>query len=208
MKTKLYSFRLVRFLLAIAICLPVCGSNVFAQTVESYVVLDNAAGTLTFKHDANKPAGAFSLNDGETFPAWYDGGYDGDGNEYNKNNIKKVVFDTSFANARPTNCYAWFYMCRDLTIIEGLEYFNTEKVTDMTGMFDGCSSLTSLDVSNFKTQNVTSMWAMFHTCSSLTSIDVSKFNTEKVTNMRGMFSCCIYNHRTTKTNQKYPSVNL
>lgn len=190
MKTKLYSFRLVRFLLAIAICLPVCGSNVFAQTVESYVVLDNAAGTLTFKHDANKPAGAFSLNEGETFPAWYDGGYDGDGNEYNKNNIKKVVFDASFANARPTNCYAWFYMCRDLTIIEGLEYLNTEKVTDMTGMFDGCSSLTSLDVSNFNTQNVTSMWAMFHTCSSLTSLDVSKFNTEKVTNMRGMFGNC------------------
>ena len=190
MKTKFYSFRLVRFLLAIAICLPVCGSNVFAQTVESYVVLDNAAGTLTFKHDANKPAGAFSLNEGETFPAWYDGGYDGDGNEYNKNNIKKVVFDASFANARPTNCYAWFYMCRDLTIIEGLEYLNTEKVMDMTGMFDGCSSLTSLDVSNFKTQNVTSMWAMFHTCSSLTSLDVSKFNTEKVTNMRGMFGRC------------------
>ena len=190
MKTKFYSFRLVRFLLAIAICLPVWGSNVFAQTVESYVVLDNAAGTLTFKHDANKPAGAFSLNEGETFPAWYDGGYDGDGNEYNKNNIKKVVFDASFANARPTNCYAWFYMCRDLTIIEGLEYLNTEKVTDMTGMFDGCSSLTSLDVSNFNTQNVTSMWAMFHTCSSLTSLDVSKFNTDKVTNMRGMFGRC------------------
>lgn len=90
MKTKLYSFRFVRFLLAIAICLPVCGSNVFAQTVESYVVLDNAAGTLTFKHDASKPAGAFSLNEGETYPAWYDGDYDGDGNEYNKNNIKKL----------------------------------------------------------------------------------------------------------------------
>lgn len=190
MKTKLYSFRLVRFLLAIAICLPVWGSNVFAQTVESYVVLDNAAGTLTFKHDANKPAGAFSLNEGETFPAWYDGGYDGDDNEYNKNNIKKVVFDASFANVRPTNCYAWFYMCRDLTIIEGLEYLNTEKVTDMTGMFSGCTSLTSLDVSKFDTQNVTSMWAMFNTCSSLTSIDVSKFNTDKVTNMRGMFGGC------------------
>ena len=108
MKTKFYP-RIVRFLLAIAICLPVWGSNVFAQTVESYVVLDNAAGTLIFKHDAHKPAGAFSLNEGETFPAWYDGGYDGDGNEYNKNNIKKVVFDASFANARPTNCYAWFY---------------------------------------------------------------------------------------------------
>ena len=255
MKTKFYP-RIVRFLFAIAICLPVWGSNVFAQTVESYVVLDNAAGTLTFKHDANKPAGAFSLNEGETYPAWYDG----DGTDYNKNNIQKVIFDPSFANARPTSCYAWFFASKDLTTIEGLEYFNTEKVTsmramfsscisltsldvskfntqnvtsmgamfancnsltsldvskfntqnvtDMYAMFYGCNSLTSLDVSKFDTQNVTNMWAMFHTCSSLTSIDVSKFNTEKVTNMGFMFSGCIYNHRTTKTNQKYPSVNL
>lgn len=190
MKTKLYSFRLVRFLLAIAICLLVCGSNVFAQTVESYVVLDNAAGTLTFKHDASKPAGAFSLNEGENYPAWYDGDYDGDGNEYNKNNIKKVVFDASFANARPTNCYSWFFGCKDLTTIEGIGYLNTENVTSMRAMFSGCSSLTSLDVSNFKTQNVTSMRAMFSRCSSLTSLDVSKFNTDKVTNMSGMFGRC------------------
>ena len=229
MKTKFYP-RIVRFLFAIAICLPVWGSNVFAQTVESYVVLDNAAGTLTFKHDANKPAGAFSLNEGETDPAWYDG----DGTEFNKNNIQKVIFDPSFANARPTNCYAWFFGNKDLTIIEGLEYLNTEKVTSMRAMFSSCISLTSLDVSKFNTQNVTSMRAMFHGCSSLTSLDVSKFNTEKVTNMRGMFGrcsnltslnvsnfntanvtdmlamflMCIYNHRTTKTNQKYPSVNL
>ena len=230
MKTKLYSFRLVRFLLAIVICLPVWGSNVFAQTVESYVVLDNAAGTLTFKHDAHKPAGAFSLNEGETNPAWYDG----DGTEDNKNNIQKVIFDPSFANARPTNCYSWFFGCKDLTTIEGIGYLNTENVTSMRAMFSGCSSLTSLDVSNFKTQNVTSMRAMFSRCSSLTSLDVSKFNTQNVTSMRIMFAgCnnltslnlsnfntqnvedmlamfwnCIYNHRTTKTNQKYPSVNL
>lgn len=78
------------------ISLPVWGSNAFAQTAESYVVLDNAAGTLTFKHDANKPAGAFSLNEDLTYPAWYAG----DGDEDKKNNIKKVIFDSSFANAR------------------------------------------------------------------------------------------------------------
>ena len=190
MKTKFYSFRLVRFLLAIVICLPVCGSNVFAQTVESYVVLDNAAGTLAFKHDANKPAGAFSLNEGEAYPAWYDGDYDGDGNEYNKNNIKKVVFDASFANARPTTCYSWFFGCKDLTTIEGIGYLNTENVTSMRAMFCGCSSLTSLDVSNFKTSNVTDMGYMFATCSALISLDLSNFNTENVTDMGLMFSGC------------------
>ena len=160
----------------------------FAQTAESYVVLDNAAGTLTFKHDANKPAGAFSLNEGELYPAWY--AMAGDHTGYNENNIKKVVFDSSFANARPTNCCFWFVGCKDLTVIEGLEYLNTEKVTSMRSMFASCTNLTSLDVSKFRTQNVTDMYYMFGDCSSLTSLDVSKFDTRNVTDMAYMFGSC------------------
>ena len=42
-------------------------------------------------------------------------------------------------------------------------------------------------------------------CSSLTGIDIPN----SVTNIYNcVFADCIYNHRTTKTNQKYPSVNL
>ena len=160
----------------------------FAQTAESYVVLDNAAGTLTFKHDANKPAGAFSLNEGELYPAWY--AMAGDHTGYNENNIKKVVFDSSFANARPTNCCFWFVGCKDLIVIEGLEYLNTEKVTSMRSMFASCTNLTSLDVSKFRTQNVTDMYYMFGDCSSLTSLDVSKFDTRNVTDMDYMFNNC------------------
>ena len=188
MKTKLFPppKKIARLLLVIMICLPVWGSNAFAQTAESYVVLDNAAGTLTFKHDANKPAGAFSLNEGLTYPAWYAG----DGDEDKKNNIKKVIFDSSFANARPTNCSFWFFECKDLTVIEGLEYLNTENVTSMSAMFAGCTNLTSLDVSKFRTQNVTDMYGMFAGCNSLTSLDVSKFNTQNVTCMLSMFTGC------------------
>lgn len=188
MKTKLLPPPIARLLLVIIICLPVCGSNMFAQTAESYVVLDNAAGTLTFKHDANKPAGAFSLNEGELYPAWY--AMAGDHTGYNENNIKKVVFDSSFANARPTNCCFWFVGCKDLTVIEGLEYLNTEKVTSMRSMFASCTNLTSLDVSKFRTQNVTDMYYMFGDCSSLTSLDVSKFDTRNVTDMDYMFNNC------------------
>ena len=188
MKTKLLPPPIARLLLVIIICLPVLGSNMFAQTAESYVVLDNAAGTLTFKHDANKPAGAFSLNEGELYPAWY--AMAGDHTGYNENNIKKVVFDSSFANARPTNCCFWFVGCKDLTVIEGLEYLNTEKVTSMRSMFASCTNLTSLDVSKFRTQNVTDMYYMFGDCSSLTSLDVSKFDTRNVTDMDYMFNNC------------------
>ena len=160
----------------------------FAQTAESYVVLDNAAGTLTFKHDANKPAGAFSLNEGELYPAWY--AMAGDDTGYNENNIKKVVFDSSFANARPTNCCFWFVGCKDLIVIEGLEYLITENVTSMRSMFAACTSLTSLDVSKFRTQNVTDMYYMFGDCSNLTSLNVSNFNTANVTDMDYMFNNC------------------
>ena len=188
MKTKLLPPPIARLLLVIIICLPVLGSNVFAQTAESYVVLDNAAGTLTFKHDANKPAGAFSLDEGGLYPAWY--AMAGDHTGYNENNIKKVVFDSSFANARPTNCCFWFVGCKDLIVIEGLEYLNTEKVTSMRSMFASCTNLTSLDVSKFRTQNVTDMFYMFGDCSNLTSLNVSNFNTANVTDMDYMFNNC------------------
>ena len=110
--------------------------------------------------------------------------------EWQKEDISKVVFDTSFAHARPRTTRNWFYNCRSLNTIEGLEWLNTEKVTDMWGMFSDCSSLTSLDMSGFNTEKVTTMYIMFSGCSSLTSLDLGGFNTENVTDMRWMFSGC------------------
>ena len=185
MKTKLLH-PIARLLLAILMCLPICGSHAFAQEAESYAVFDEATNTLTFKHDTNKPAGAFALNEGDNAPGWYKP----DGNGDNTNIIKKVVFDASFANARPTSCYNWFYGCTDLTNIEGIENLNTENVTDMSGMFYGCPALTTLDVSKFDTKNVTNMSNMFHWCFVLTTLDVSNFDTQNVTNMSSMFYGC------------------
>ena len=149
MKTKLLH-PIARLLLAILMCLPICGSHAFAQEAESYAVFDEATNTLTFKHDTNKPAGAFALNEGKNAPGWYKSNDDGS----NANIIKKVVFDASFANARPTNCHLWFYGCKNLTTIEGIEYLNTENVTSMSLMFSGCSALTTLNLSNFDTQSI------------------------------------------------------
>ena len=185
MKTKL-SHPIARLLLAILMCLPICGSHAFSQEAESYAVFDEATNTLTFKHDTKKPYGAFALNEDYNTPGWYKPNDDGS----NANIIKKVVFDASFANARPTSCYEWFFGCTDLTTIEGIEYLNTENVTDMSGMFYGCYALTTLDVSNFDTKNVTNMNNMFHWCLALTTLDVSNFDTKNVTNMRGMFYNC------------------
>ena len=185
MKTKLLH-PIARLLLAILMCLPICGSHAFAQEAESYAVFDEATNTLTFKHDTNKPAGAFALNEGDNAPGWYKP----DGNRDNANIIKKVVFDASFANARPTSCYEWFYRCGSLTDIEGIEHLNTENVTNMSLMFSNCWELTTLDVSKFDTKNVTDMSHMFHRCFVLTTLDVSKFDTKNVTDMSGMFWGC------------------
>ena len=54
-------------------------------------------------------------------------------------------------------------------------------------MFYGCSSLTSLDLSNFNTSNVIDMNNMFYGCSSLTSLDLSNFDTSNVLFMNYMF---------------------
>ena len=43
----------------------------------------------------------------------------------------------------------------------------------MSYMFAVCSSLNSIDLSNFNTNNVTDMSDMFHGCSSLNSINLS-----------------------------------
>ena len=185
MKTKLLH-PIARLLLAILMCLPICGSHAFSQEAESYTVFDEATNTLTFKHDTKKPAGAFALNEGDNAPGWYKPNNDGS----NANIIKKVVFDASFANARPTNCHLWFYGCKNLTTIEGIEYLNTENVTSMSLMFSGCSALTTLNLSNFDTQSVTNMTGMFSDCRALTTLDVSNFNTQNVTDMSFMFFNC------------------
>lgn len=74
-----------------------------------------------------------------------------------------------------------------LKSIEGLNLWNTQKVTNMNTMFYNTSSLTSIDLSTFDTTNVTDMSAMFAGASSLKTIDVSTFNTSNVKSMASMF---------------------
>ena len=188
MNTKLLSPLVTRFLLVIMLCLPVWGSQVSAQTPESYAVLDETTGTLTFRHDAKKPAGAYPLNSPEELPGWFAEGEDED--IVNKNHIEKVVFDASFADARPTSCRCWFLGCTELKTIEGIEYLNTENVVTMKSMFANCKNLTALDVSKFNTKNVTDMQNMFYQCNNLTTLNVSNFDTKNVTDMGWMFYGC------------------
>ena len=79
-----------------------------------------------------------------------------------------------------------FNGCQSLTSIN-LNGVDTSSVTSMSGMFINCQQLASLDLSNFNTSASTSMKNMFANCKSLTSLDLSNFNTSGVTTMEAMF---------------------
>ena len=157
-----------------------CGTNGYFTPVFEYAEFDKGTGTLTFRRGLSKPKVAYALNLEASDPGWLT----------HKDEIKEVVFDASFADARPTSCYKWFWYCTNLATIEGIENLNTENVTNMGVMFCGCQKLSSLDLTNFNTGNVTNMTGMFGYCNGLTSLDLTSFNTANVTDMGEMFVDC------------------
>ena len=98
----------------------------------------------------------------------------------------KVIGDRAFA------------LCDSLTSINIPNSVTTIGDT----AFTSCESLTNINIPN----SVTTIGkGAFGYCDSLTDINIPN----SVTTIENRASYhCIYNHRTTKTNQKYPSVNL
>ena len=179
-------FALFGFLLATPL-------SVQAQTREAYVSQSADKTTLTFYYDALRAtrtgttwgiAETKSVIFDGTFPGWAGTSLEVD------TTTTRVVFDASFRDFRPTTTAKWFYDCKALKQIEGMEYLNTSEVKDMSKMFYGCSVLTSIDLKHFNTQNVTNMKGMFRRCSALTSLDLQHFNTQNVTEMSLMFDDC------------------
>ena len=75
-------------------------------------------------------------------------------------------------------------------VIQG-NLLNVTNITSMNSMFSGCSSLTSLDTTQWNTSKVTDLSSMFNGCSSLTEIKgIENWNTNKVVDMFRMFEGC------------------
>ena len=149
----------------------------------TYALLTPDKTTLTFycdyqRHVREEPI--YDLNDNSTSPTWLS----------EKDNITKVVFDPSFADARPITTRYWFNNMSNLSTIEGLDYLNTSEVTSMYSMFSGCSKLDSLDLSTFDTSQTTSMTGMFNNCTYLKYLNLSGFDLSSATSIRLMFQNC------------------
>jgi len=106
-----------------------------------------------------------------------------------KDECVKVIIDSSFKNALITTCYRWFYKFQNLKSVEGLANLPS-TITDMTSMFYGCTSLTSLDLKGVNLSNVAKMYSMFEGCTSLTSLDFKGASLSSVTDMGSMFRGC------------------
>lgn len=153
-----------------------------------FVEWNTTTNNLTFKY-GNKPAdvaGEYSCFDinGQTegHPEWSE--------IFKKPEVTTVVFDESFKYFYSTSCREWFSTGYYLKNIEGLEYLNTNEVTDMSQMFKACYSLPNIDLTHFNTDKVTEMDQMFYACWSLTTLDLSEFNTSSVATMYQMFMSC------------------
>lgn len=153
-----------------------------------FVEWNTTTNNLIFKY-GNKPAdvpGEYSCFDinGQTegHPEWSE--------IFKKPEVTTAVFDESFKYFYPTSCREWFSTGYYLKNIEGLEYLNTNEVTDMSQMFKACYSLPNIDLTHFNTDKVTEMDQMFYACWSLTTLDLSEFNTSSVATMYQMFMSC------------------
>lgn len=94
-------------------------------------------------------------------------------------------------NTNAMNSY--FYQCRKLTEIVGLDTWDFTGLykLDISGMFDSCLSLTSIDVTGWNMSGITSFSGMFKNCSSLASIiGIENWDTSNVTNISDMFNGC------------------
>ena len=82
-----------------------------------------------------------------------------------------------------------FNRCSSLTNID-LTNLNTNDVINMSYMFSNCSSLTSINLSNLYNNKIKDISYIFNGCSSLTNVNLSNFNTNNVSNMSYMFNGC------------------
>ena len=68
-----------------------------------------------------------------------------------------------------------------------IKYIFKNKIKKANHLFEGCSSLTNIDLSNFISNDIIDISYMFDGCFSLKNINLSNFNTNNVKNMSYVF---------------------
>ena len=116
-------------------------------------------------------------------------GLDVVGSSILRGNSKLSELDTSNWTFSSSNTERIFEGCSSLTRLD-LRNIEMDNVTFALNMFSGCSSLQSLDTSKWNLGNLSNGNSMFYGCSSLQSLDTSKWNLGNLSNGNNMFSGC------------------
>ena len=172
--------------------------------------------TTNFPTHTYTTAGTYDITVSGTCPAW---GYIGSNTVSTTSNSDYYTYTQYLTKVKQFGelnaQYYGFSQCTNLTSVKGATTNSTSNVTTMANMFNYCSRLTELDLTNFdtskvtdmnymffkvraqeidlssfNTSNVKNMSYMFGQCGFLTNINLSGFNTSKVTNMSAMFKGC------------------
>ena len=148
-----------------------------------YLVVDGTTATLKYGDKGENPY----FKDGFV-PLWKTSTDD----KLDIKGFTTITVDASCQNlTNLTSLPPVFQNFTALTVINNLENINTTSITRMAGLFYGCSSLQTLDLSDWNTASVTNMMNMFKGCLSLETIYVGEgWSTEKVTTSLNMFTGC------------------
>ena len=129
-----------------------------------------------------------NIDDVEYYQLKLDKDLDNDFYSFENNTFINLIFK-DIDTSKVTNMSWMFNDCSSLTSLD-LSGWDTSNVTNMMAMFRSCCALTSLDLSGWDISNVIDMKIMFNDCSSLTSLDLSGWDISNVTNMSTMFKSC------------------
>lgn len=125
-------------------------------------------------------------------------------------NLTSLSINSNLNSANVKTMSYMFYNCKALTSIP-VTSLNTQSVTDMSHMFEGCevwkASFGEYSPWNWDTGNVTTMEAMFKGCKKISSLNLSNWNTSNVTTMYRMFYECEGIKESSSTN-RYALLNV
>ena len=186
---------LLMIALALAIFLGTMPMSAFAESnsgsadngkanTAAYAVFDSTTGTLTFKKSSEVPESTettkvFTGVENTSYPMPW-------------SSVKKDVVKVAFEDViSPKSTSDWFYGMENLKQVENFKKLDLSDCSNMSYMFSGCESLTSIDLSGLDASCATDMHNMFAECYSLASVNLSGLDISNVTDMSYMFSECI-----------------
>ena len=104
--------------------------------------------------------------------------------------LKEIKGINKLVTNKVNDIDSMFQLCKELEFLD-LSDFDTSSVTTMAGIFNECYQLKEIKgINKFITDKVENMYAMFQACTNLEYLDLSNFNTSNVRDFSWMFNQC------------------